>query len=73
MNLHFTTKAPIGIDTVEVYRKNSLHTRNLVILKASEKMAEIYKDIKLIFNKNIEKFTLLSRETFSAEVESNTD
>jgi hypothetical protein len=36
-------------------------------------MAKIYKDIKLIFNNNKHKFTLLSRETFSAEMETNND
>jgi len=40
-------------------------------MKTSEKKAKIYKDIKLIVNNNIHKFTLLSREMFSAEMEIN--
>jgi hypothetical protein len=36
-------------------------------------MAKIYKDIKLIFDNNMHKLTLLSRETFLAVVKINTD
>lgn len=36
-------------------------------------MAKIYKDIKMIFNNNIHKFTLLSRDMFSADMEINND
>jgi len=42
-------------------------------MKTKKKMAKIYKDIKLIVNNNIHKFTLLSREDFSAEMEINND